>query len=126
METRIGEGGEVHLSGGEKQRIALARVVLKNPPVVILDEATASLDPENELLIQKAIANMVENKTLIVIAHRLRTIAGADRILVLDDGCIAEQGVHAQLLTDGGQYSRLWNEQQKAGGWKFGVRPAVS
>ena len=117
-DTIVGEGGST-LSGGEKQRISIARALLKDAPIVLLDEATASLDPENELLIQKAIGEMVKSKTLIVIAHRLKTIARADQILVIDQGTVAEKGTHEALLVSDQLYARLWNEQQKAGGWKF-------
>lgn len=117
-ETMAGEGG-ARLSGGEKQRISIARALLKDAPIVLLDEATASLDPENELLIQKAISEMVKNKTLIIIAHRLKTIANANQILVLDNGEISECGVHKDLVEKNGLYKRLWDEQQKSGGWKF-------
>jgi ATP-binding cassette subfamily B protein len=117
-ETLVGEGG-VTLSGGERQRISIARALLKDAPIVILDEATASLDPENELSIQKAISALVRRKTVVVIAHRLKTIAGADQILVLDNGRVREQGTHAGLVRMDGLYALLWNEQQRAGGWKF-------
>jgi ATP-binding cassette subfamily B protein IrtB len=117
-ETVIGEGGST-LSGGERQRLSIARALLKDAPIIILDEATASLDPENELLVQKAIGELVTSKTLIVIAHRLKTIAKAGQILVIDRGTIVEKGKHNELLASNGLYFRLWNEQQKAGGWKF-------
>jgi ATP-binding cassette subfamily B protein len=117
-DTLVGEGGTT-LSGGEKQRISIARALLKDAPIVILDEATASLDPENELLIQQAIASMVRSKTLIVIAHRLKTIARAEQILVVDKGRIAARGAHEELLAEGGLYAALWREQQRARGWKF-------
>jgi ATP-binding cassette subfamily B protein len=117
-ETRIGEGG-VTLSGGERQRVSIARALLKNAPIVILDEATAALDPENELSIQKAISALIRDKTVLVIAHRLKTVTGADQILVLDNGRVREQGKHRELLEKHGLYARLWNEQQRAGGWKF-------
>ncbi len=117
-DTIVGEGGST-LSGGEKQRISIARALLKDAPIVLLDEATASLDPENELLIQQAIGEMVKSKTLIVIAHRLKTIAQADQILVINQGTVAEKGTHEALLSNDQLYARLWNEQQKAGGWKF-------
>jgi len=115
--TVIGEGGAT-LSGGEKQRISIARAILKDAPVVILDEATAYVDPENEILIQKAINSLVKSKTLVVIAHRLSTIAAADQILVIDDGKVTEQGKHAELVSNGGLYSRFWEKRQKARGWK--------
>lgn len=118
-DTMVGEGGST-LSGGEKQRISIARAILKDAPIVLLDEATASLDPENEMHLQQAIGELVRSKTLVVIAHRLSTVVHADQILVLDKGCIAEQGSHSDLLEEGGLYARLWNEQQRAKGWKFG------
>jgi ATP-binding cassette subfamily B protein len=117
-ETRVGEGGAT-LSGGERQRVSIARALLKNAPIVILDEATAALDPENELSIQKAISALIREKTVLVIAHRLKTVTGADQILVLDEGRIKERGNHLELLEKQGIYARLWNEQQRAGGWKF-------
>jgi ATP-binding cassette subfamily B protein len=120
-DTLVGEGGAT-LSGGEKQRISIARALLKDAPIVILDEATAALDPENELLIQQAIGELVRDKTLIVIAHRLKTIAGADRILVIDGGRVRERGTHEELMANADLYARLWEEQQHTGGWKFGNR----
>jgi ATP-binding cassette subfamily B protein len=117
-DSRIGEGGAT-LSGGEKQRLSIARAFLKNAPIVILDEATASLDPENERLIQQAISAIVRNKTVVVIAHRLKTVTRADQILVLEKGAVSEAGKHEQLLGNKALYSRLWAEQQRAGGWKF-------
>ncbi len=116
--TMVGEGGST-LSGGEKQRISIARAILKDAPVVLLDEATASLDPENELAIQEALNALVSSKTLIVIAHRLATIADADRIVVLNDGRVAESGTHEDLCNEKGRYFRMWQEQEKAGGWTF-------
>jgi|LGVF01.2.fsa_nt_gb ATP-binding cassette subfamily B protein len=119
-ETMVGEGGST-LSGGEKQRISIARAILKDAPIVLLDEATASLDPENELLIQNAIQELVKSKTLIVIAHRLSTIAHADQILVIDNGKVIERGKHMELISTNGMYSRMWDNQQQARGWKFGA-----
>ena len=119
-ETMVGEGGST-LSGGEKQRISIARAILKDAPIVLLDEATASLDPENELLIQNAISELVKSKTLIVIAHRLSTIAHADQILVIDNGKVIERGKHMELISTNGMYSRMWDNQQQARGWKFGA-----
>lgn len=116
--TIVGEGGST-LSGGEKQRISIARAILSDAPIVFLDEATASLDPENEVLIQKAIDELVKNKTVMVIAHRLQSVMNADKIIVLDDGIITEEGNHEELLKKGGRYAALWNEQQTAGSWKF-------
>ncbi len=116
--TMVGEGGST-LSGGEKQRISIARALLKDAPIVLLDEATAALDPENELHIQKAIDELVKNKTVVVIAHRLNTISRADNIVVIDKGTIAEQGTHENLMSRQGIYKFLWDEQQQLKGWKF-------
>jgi ATP-binding cassette subfamily B protein len=115
-DTLLGENGST-LSGGERQRISIARALLKDAPIVLLDEATASLDPENEALIQKAISTLIRGKTVIVIAHRLRTIAGADQILVLDGGELVEQGTHEELLAKGGLYKKLFTIQQESLGW---------
>ncbi len=117
-DTMVGEGGST-LSGGEKQRISIARAMLKDAPIVLLDEATASLDPENELYIQQAINDLVRNKTVIVIAHRLNTIRNADKIIVIDKGHVAEEGQHSELLKNNGLYKSLWDEQQRVKGWKF-------
>lgn len=116
MHTPVGEGGN-HLSGGQKQRISIARALLKDAPIILLDEATASLDPENEIYIQKAIQELVKNKTVVVIAHKLSTIKNADKILVLEEGHIAEEGTHPELLAKKGIYHRLWTLQQQASGW---------
>ncbi len=118
LHAMVGEGG-CTLSGGEKQRISIARALLKDAPIVLLDEATASLDPENELHIQEAINELVRSKTVIVIAHRLNTVVHADNIAVLDAGRLAEQGTHDQLLANNGLYRRMWDEQQRIKGWKF-------
>lgn len=115
-DTLIGENG-CTLSGGERQRISIARAILKNAPIVLLDEATASIDPENEVLIQEAISELVKGRTVIVIAHRLRTVAGANKIIVLDDGNLSEQGTHDELLAGGGLYAKLWHVQQESLGW---------
>jgi ATP-binding cassette subfamily B protein IrtB len=117
-QTMVGEGG-CTLSGGEKQRISIARAILKNSPIVLLDEATASLDPENELYIQEAIDRLVKNRTVVVIAHRLNTIVHADNIVVLDEGTIVEQGTHKELMQENGLFKRMWDEQQKVRQWKF-------
>ncbi len=116
--TVIGEGGST-LSGGEKQRVSIARAILKDAPIVLLDEATASIDPENEVHLQQAISTLVKGKTLIVIAHRLSTIRDADQILVVDDGQIAQKGVHADLIQQKGIYQSFWNIWQRARGWKL-------
>ncbi|MFB7813644.1 ABC transporter ATP-binding protein [Paenibacillus chitinolyticus] len=117
-DTLVGEGGST-LSGGEKQRISIARALLKDAPIVLLDEATASLDPENEAVIQEAIDRLVQGKTVIVIAHRLKTVRSADHIVVLDNGSIVEQGSHSNLLAAKGLYARLWDIQQQADTWKM-------
>ncbi|AOY74501.1 ABC transporter ATP-binding protein [Clostridium formicaceticum] len=116
-DTSVGEGG-CTLSGGEKQRISIARALLKDAPIVLLDEATASLDPENETQVQQAINALVKNKTVIIIAHRLKTIKGADKIIVLEKGKILEEGTHEALLEKQGLYHHLWRIQQQASGWR--------
>jgi ATP-binding cassette subfamily B protein len=117
-DTVVGEGGST-LSGGEKQRVSIARAILKDAPIVLLDEATASVDPDNEKYIQDAISELVRNKTLIVIAHRLSTIKKAGQILVIDDGRIAQRGTHDELLSKGGQYQNLWQRRQNANSWRI-------
>ena len=117
-DTTVGEGGGT-LSGGEKQRISIARAMLKNAPIIILDEATASVDPENEQEIQQALSALVHGKTLIMIAHRLATIEHADQILVVDDGRIVQHGTHAQLLAEEGVYSRFVAVRERAEGWRL-------
>ena len=117
-DTVVGEGGST-LSGGEKQRVSIARAILKNAPVVILDEATASVDPENEHLIQQAISSLTRGKTIIVIAHRLATIENADQILVIDDGRVAQRGTHAELIAQDGIYRNFVSIRQSAEGWKI-------
>ncbi|MDR1997812.1 MAG: ABC transporter ATP-binding protein/permease [Candidatus Margulisbacteria bacterium] len=115
-ETVLGENG-CTLSGGERQRISIARALLKNAPIVLLDEATASLDPENETQIQAAISELVKGRTVIVIAHRLRTVLGADKIAALDNGELVEEGTGAELLASGGLFARLYKIQQESLGW---------
>ena len=117
-DTVVGEGGGT-LSGGEKQRVSIARAILKDAPIVILDEATASIDPENEHLIQQAISELTHGKTIITIAHRLATIRNADQILVVDDGSIAECGTHEELIAQDGLYRRFTAIRQQAEGWKL-------
>lgn len=117
-DTMVGEGGGT-LSGGEKQRISIARAMLKNAPIIILDEATASVDPENEHLIQEAISALTHGKTIITIAHRLATIRNADQILVVEDGRIAQQGTHEALVREPGVYQRFIRIRKKAEGWQL-------
>ena len=114
----IGEGGGT-LSGGEKQRISIARAILKDAPIIILDEATSSVDPENEEELQRAIAELTHDKTIIMIAHRLKTVRGADQILVLDDSHIVQRGTHAELIQQKGLYADFVSERQEAIGWKL-------
>ncbi|MDR0623372.1 MAG: ABC transporter ATP-binding protein/permease [Treponema sp.] len=116
-DTMIGEGGST-LSGGERQRISIARALVKDAPIVLLDETTSSLDADNEAEINRAFDTLMKGKTVIVIAHRLGTIIGADNILVLDRGRIAESGSHRELLQKGGWYARMYEEQQKAKNWR--------
>jgi ATP-binding cassette, subfamily B, heavy metal transporter len=112
-ETQVGERG-LKLSGGEKQRVAIARTILKGPPILVLDEATSALDSHTEQEIQDALERVSRNRTSLVIAHRLSTIVGADEIIVLDQGRIAERGTHSQLLATGGLYASMWNRQREA------------
>lgn len=118
-QTVVGGSG-VHLSGGERQRIAIARAILKDSPVIILDEATAFSDPENEYLIQKSFENLTKNKTVIMIAHRLSTVRDADRILVMQDGELVESGNHEALYEKGGRYRKLWDSYAQTLEWKVG------
>lgn len=119
LNTKIGTEG-TYLSGGEQQRIVLARAILKNAPIIVLDEATAFADPENEHLIQQALKELTKGKTVLMIAHRLSSITDADNILVIDKGKIAEQGTHANLLGKQGIYYRMWNEYQQSVRWTIG------
>ena len=124
MDTVIGTEG-TYLSGGEQQRVALARAILKDAPIVVLDEATAFADPENESMIQKAFAALTKDRTVIMIAHRLSTVVGADRIIVLDSGRVAEEGTHTQLLEKNGLYARMWAEYNQAVKWRISAAEEV-
>ena len=116
-QTMIGENGSM-LSGGERQRISIARALLKDSPVILLDEATASLDAENETQIQKAISRLVKGKTVLIIAHRMRTVEGADKLVLLQEGKVAEQGTPQELFAKGGLYTKMCKLQQQSGNWK--------
>ena len=118
-DTPIGENG-AKLSGGERQRISIARALLKDAPIVLLDEATASLDVENETKVQGALSRLLRGKTVLVIAHRMRTVAGADHIVVLEDGHVAQQGAPAELMEQGGLYRRMVELQSQSAGWRLG------
>jgi ATP-binding cassette subfamily B protein len=117
-ETVVGEGGAT-LSGGEKQRIAIARAIMKDAPIIILDEATANVDPENEKELTEAIANLTREKTIIMIAHRLKTVRNADQILVIDKGRIVQKGKHKELMNEDGIYRNFVSGRQKAVSWKI-------
>lgn len=117
-DTVIGEGG-ASISGGEKQRISIARAIMKNAPIIILDEATANVDPENEKELVEAIDALTKEKTIIMIAHRLKTVRNADHIVVVDSGKIAQLGTHTQLMQEGGIYKNFVNARQQAAGWKI-------
>ena len=118
-DTIVGEGG-ASLSGGERQRISIARALLKDAPIVVLDEATASIDPENEQLIQQALTELTREKTVVVIAHRLATIEHADQILVVEDGTVVQRGTHEELLAQEDVYRRFVEARAEAEGWKIG------
>lgn len=117
-DTMVGEGGST-LSGGEKQRISIARAILKDAPVILLDEATSSLDPENEAEMQRAIGRLVKGRTVVMIAHRLKTVIRSDNIIVLDKGRVIAQGRHEELLQQCGLYTKLWDIQSRTSGWKI-------
>lgn len=121
LDTEIGSKG-VYLSGGETQRVTLARAILKNAPILLLDEATAYADSDNELQMQKAIMELSKNKTTIMIAHRLSTIVNVDCIYVMDEGRIIEQGSHKELLKIDGEYARMWRQYSQSVDWKVGER----
>jgi ATP-binding cassette subfamily B protein len=116
--TVFGKKG-AHLSGGEAQRVSIARALVKNAPVLVLDEATAFADPENEHLIRQALRELMKNRTVIMIAHRLSTVRDADKIIVMDNGRLAEQGTHDVLLKKGGRYKELWDSYIKTLDWKM-------
>lgn len=124
MDTVIGTQG-TYLSGGEQQRIAIARAILKDAPIVILDEATAFADPENERLIQAAFSELMRGKTVLMIAHRLSTVVGADQILVVKDGSIAERGTHKELLEANGLYARMWTDYRQSLSWRIQTKTEV-
>jgi ATP-binding cassette, subfamily B, bacterial IrtB/YbtQ len=123
LATQVGEGGG-SLSGGERQRVSIARAILKDAPIILLDEATAALDAENEALVQEALSALSANRTLIVVAHRLQTIMAADQIIVLGNNTISERGKHHELLSAGGQYANFWKEKERAKGWR--IKPDIS
>ena len=124
VNTQIGAKG-VYVSGGEAQRLSIARAFLKNAPVLILDEATAFADPDNEMLVQQAFEKLSKDKTVIMIAHRLSTITNADCIYVLADGKIAESGTHEELLAANGVYTHMWNEYNRSVNWQVGKTGAA-
>lgn len=119
-QTAVGERGAT-LSGGERQRITIARAILQNRPILILDEATAFADAENEALLMRALAALMQDKTVLMIAHRLATIRHATQILVFDHGQLVEQGDHASLIAQNGRYTRLWQASQTAQNWQIGA-----
>lgn len=122
-DTTVGEGGAA-LSGGERQRVSIARALLKDAPVVLLDEATSALDPQNEAVVVRGIHELTRDRTVIVVAHRLATIAHADQILFMESGRIVERGTHAELLALDGRYAAFWNERTRASGWRLEHAPA--
>ncbi|MCR5692512.1 MAG: ATP-binding cassette domain-containing protein, partial [Bacilli bacterium] len=117
-DTKLEDGG-TNISGGEKQRISIARAMLKDAPIIILDEATANIDPENEKLLSEAFENLTKDKTVIMIAHKLNTVKNADDIIVIDNGKIAEEGKHKDLIKNNGIYSRFIKEREQIAGWKI-------
>lgn len=125
LDVRVGDGGSM-LSGGECQRVSIARAILKNAPIVLLDEATSALDPLNEAAVQDGLQALVRDKTLVVVANRLQTVRAAERILVLGEGRIQEQGSHEALLQTGGRYASFWNERRRAAGWRITAAAQLS
>ncbi|MGA5560604.1 ABC transporter ATP-binding protein [Streptomyces platensis] len=121
--TKVGEGG-ARLSGGQRQRVSIARALVKDAPILVLDEATAALDQENEALFAEAVRTLADRKTLLVIAHRLSTVVSADQILVLEDGEITERGTHDDLVTAGGTYASFWERRARAHGWRLEAAPS--
>lgn len=119
-DTQISDGG-ANLSGGQKQRISIARALLKDAPIVLLDEATASVDPENELYIREALQVLAQHKTVIMVAHRLHTIRNATKIAVIEDGNVVESGSHEELFTKNGRYKQFWQERQRAEQWQVEI-----
>lgn len=117
-DTRVGEGG-TSLSGGERQRVSIARALLKDAPVVLLDEATSALDPENDAALQHALAALLVDRTVLVVAHRLQTVVAADQVVVLDAGRVVETGRHEDLVGLGGRYAALWQQRTRAQGWRL-------
>ena len=124
IHTMAGDGGK-QLSGGERQRISLARAILKNAPIVVLDEATAFMDPENEEKMNEAIAEVIKGKTVIVIAHRLYSIVGADQICVLENGKLSAVGTHQKLLESCPEYQKLWKAAEGSAQWKVSTAKGV-
>ncbi len=118
FDTIIGEGGTT-LSGGERQRLSIARAIMKDAPIIILDEATANVDPENEKKLMEAITELTQEKTVIMIAHRLKTVRRADQILVVDKGQIVQRGTHDELMGQDGIYRRFISGRKQAVGWKI-------
>ncbi|MGL5930240.1 MAG: ABC transporter ATP-binding protein, partial [Dermatophilaceae bacterium] len=124
-DTQVGEGGD-RLSGGERQRVSIARAILKDAPIVLLDEATSALDPVNEAAVQEALSALTADRTLLVVAHRLQTVAAADQVVVLEAGRVAEIGTHDELLVAGGRYADFWRSRARAAGWRLVREPGAS
>ena len=118
FDTQVGSGGG-HLSGGEKQRISIARAMMKDAPIIILDEATANVDPEDEKELMEAVSELTQEKTVIMIAHRLKPVRHADQILVVDKGQIVQRGTHEELMAQDGIYRRFISGRERAVGWKL-------